>query len=255
MITRYGICPDCGTHIPEHRHDDTWVLCECGWMGSKNTQEQNYQQQKTAIGRILAAGLLMILTFVHTAKWGQESLKVIPLQVHNLLSTASPEHYHEFAKINLKRNFLPDAERFATKWAERTDTPEAWQELALLRKQMDLPFPAIVAFENYIARGGEEPLPLFHYAQLLESTESPDKAEHVYRQIVSMNKDTYPRTVVEELVRLLVSKNKLKEATVVLNQLSKPNMELPSHLVRQKEWIKQLMQENSKVRTSAALAK
>lgn len=255
MITRYGICPDCGSHIPEHRHDDTWVLCECGWMGSKNTETQNYQQQKTAIVRILSVGLLMMATFVYTAKWGKESLRALPLQVQVKLNMASPEDHYEFAKINLKRNYLAEGERFTTKWAEKVDTLEAWKELALLRKQMELPLPAIVAFENYIARGGEEPLPLFHYAQLLESTESPDKAEHIYRQIVNMDKDTYPRTVVEELIRLLVSKNKLSEATVVLNQLSKPNMELPSHLVRQKEWIKQLRQEQNKVRASAALSK
>lgn len=255
MITRYGICPDCGTHIPEHRHDDTWVLCECGWMGSKNTQTQNYQQHKAAIVRILTVGVFFMLAFVHTAKWGHESLNVVPLHAKVLTNTATAENLYELSQINLKRNFTEQAERYATQWAEKVDTQGAWQELALLRKKMNLPLPAIVAFENYLSRGGEEPLPLFHYAQLLESTDSPEKAEHIYRQIVGMNKETYPRTVVEELIRLLVSKNRLKEANVVLSQLSKPNMELPSHLVRQKEWIKQLMQEQSKVRASAALVK
>lgn len=255
MITRYGICPDCGTHIPEHRHDDTWVLCECGWMGSKNTRPQEAQQQKSAILRILLLSVFVMSGFLHTSKWGNESLKVIPLQTKVLLNIASPDAIHEFAQICIKRNLLEEGEHYTAVWAEKTNDQDAWKDLALLRKKMDLPLPAIAAFENYTKLGGTDPLPLFHYAQLLESSDSAEKAERVYRHIVGMQKDTYPRTVVEELIRLLVSKNRLQEATVVLNQLSKPNMELPSHLVRQKEWIKQLLADQKKVSISASLSR
>lgn len=255
MITRYGICPDCGTHIPEHRHDDTWVLCECGWMGSKNTRPQENQQQKSAILRIMLLSVFVMAGFIHTSKWGNESLKVMPLQVKVLLNIETPEQRHEFANICIKRNLLEEGEYHTKQWAEKVDTQDAWKELALLRKKMNLPLPSMVAFERYTELGGNEPLALFHYAQLLESTDNIDKAERVYRQIVAMQKETYPRTVVEELIRLLVSKNRLQEATVVLNQLSKPNMELPSHLVRQKEWIKQLLSDQKKVSASASLTR
>lgn len=253
MMTRYGICPDCGSHIPEHRHDETWVLCECGWMGSHNTSKQESQLQKAAATRIILTGLLLLMTFLHTAKWGQESLRVIPLQAQTLLEVASPEVMHKYALTCLKRSMHTDAEHYMSKWAEKVNTPEAWKELAFLRKQMKLPHPAIVAFENYTKLEGREPLALFHYAQTLEEVEKVDKAESIYRYIVRMDKEVYQRTVVEELVRLLVAKNKLQEANIVLHQLSKPNMELPSHLVRQKEWIKQLLTEQNKTSSSASL--
>lgn len=253
MLHRYGICPDCGSHIPEHRRDESWVLCECGWMGSNNASKQESELQKATISRMVVTGVFLMLAFLHTSKWGHDSISAIPLQAQVLTGVANTNTVHKYAQLLLKKNMIENGEYYMTRYAETANTKEAYQELALLRTKMNLAQPAVVAFEKYVKLKGRDPLALFHYAQMLEATDKTEKAERVYKYIVGVNKDTYQRTVVEELVRLLVSKNKLKEADTVLAQLSKPNMELPSHLIRQKEWIKQLMQEQSSISSSASL--
>lgn len=243
MMTRYGICPACGSHISEDRHEDGWVLCECGWLGSKNEEKFEKDTQKKAITWILSVSTFVLLGFIHSTKWGNDSINVIPYQVQILTQTASPETRLAFAELSIKHRHYTQGESNLSKWAESTNTPEAWEKLAILRTKMKSYPSAVLAFEKYQQSEGTNPLTLFQYAQVLEELGQPEMAEQIYIGIVGLDKDTYQRTVVEELVRLLVNQQRLKEAKTILSQLSKPNTELPSHLIRQKEWIDQLLED------------
>lgn len=245
MMTRYGICPVCGSHISEDRHEDGWVLCECGWLGSKNEEKFEKDTQRKSITWILSVSVFILVGFIHSTKWGNDSLSVIPMQAKVLLNIANPETKLAFAELAVKHRHFEQGEYHLSQWAEKANTPEAWEKLALLRTQMKDYNKAVLAFDKYYETEGNNPLTMFHYAQVLEELERPDLAEKIYVHIVGLDKDTYQRTVVEELVRLLVNQQRLKEAKSVLAQLSKPNMDLPSHLIRQKEWIDQLMEEQT----------
>jgi tetratricopeptide (TPR) repeat protein len=251
MMTRYGICPVCGSHISEERHDNGWVLCECGWLGSKNAEKYESDTQRTAMTWIFSVSIFILIGFVHSAKWGNDSISVIPYQVKNLIGVADQNTTLAFAELSIQHKQITKGESLMSKWAEKENTADAWEKLALLRSQMKEYNSAVLAFDKYYEAQGTNPLTMFHYAQVLEELDRPDLAKKIYVHIVGLDKDTYQRTVVEELVRLLVNQQKLKEAQSVLAQLSKPNMELPSHLVRQKEWIEQLLNDKSSTKQAS----
>lgn len=245
MMSRYGICPVCGSDISEQHHEESWVLCGCGWMGSKNTEVYEKETQKKSIKWILSVSVLILTGFIHTTKWGNDSLVAIPLQAQAITGTASQATLLAYSDLCVKHRLVEDGEHYLSKWAERENTAAGWEKLAILRTQMKSYPEAVLAFDKYYEAEGNNPLTMFHYAQVLEELDRPDLAEQIYLHIVGLDTETYQRTVVEELVRLLVNQQKLKEAKSILVQLSKPNMELPSHLVRQKEWIDQLLKEDS----------
>lgn len=249
MMTRYGICPVCGSHIPEHRHEDTWVLCECGWLGSKNEEIYEKGTQKKAITWIVSISLFILGGFVHTTRWGNDFISVIPYQAQVYTGTASDQVRFEFAELSIKHRLYEQGESHLTTWAESVNTPESWEKVAVLRTQMKNYNSAVLAFDKYYELQGNNPLTMFQYAQVLEKLSRPDLAEKIYLHIVGLDTETYQRTVVEELVRLLVNQQRLKEAQSILAQLSKPNMDLPSHLIRQKEFIEQLLEDQNKPKT------
>lgn len=243
MMTRYGICPVCGSHISEHRHDSNWVLCECGWFGSNNAQKFERETQKKSITWILSVSIFIVFGFFHSTKWGNDSLSVVPLQVKSLFSIANSNDLLAYAEMAIQHKHYDKGEAIMSKWAERENTPEAWEKLALLRAQMHEYHAAVLAFDKYYHTQGNNPLTLFHYAKVLQELEREDLAEKIYIHIVGLDPDTYQRTVVEELVRLLINQQRFEDAQSILAQLSKPNMELPSHLIRQKEFVEQLIQD------------
>ena len=82
--------------------------------------------------------------------------------------------------------------------------------------------------------------------------EEPVVEEPVIEQVVEkpvVEKTVFEKTVVEELVRLLINQQRFKDAQNILTQLSKPNMELPSHLIRQKEFVEQLLNDKKLEKT------
>lgn len=241
MMTRYGICPVCGSHIPEDRHDNGWVLCECGWLGSTNTEKYERETQKRSILWIMSVSIFILVGFMHSTRWGNDSINIAPYQVQNLLSIADQNTLITYSDYAFKHRQYELSESLMSKWAEKENTPEAWEKLALLRAQMKNYTEAVYAFDKYYQTEGNNPLTMFHYAKVLQELERDDLAEKIYVHIVGLDPDTYQRTVVEELVRLLINQQRFKDAQNILTQLSKPNMDLPSHLIRQKEFVEQLL--------------
>lgn len=244
MINNYGICPVCGSHISEERHDNGWILCECGWLGSKNEEVYESDTQKMSIKWIVSVSFVILLGFVHTARWGDDSITVVPYQVSNLFGLSSSSSTLAFAELSIKHRLFEKGEGLMTRWAERENTPEAWEKVAILRTQMKEYNSAVLAFDKYYELEGTNPLTMFHYAKVLQELEREDLAEKIYIHIVGLDPESYQRTVVEELVRLLINQQRFNDAKNILTQLSKPNMELPSHLIRQKEFVDQLLKDN-----------
>lgn len=253
MMTRYGICPVCGSHIAEHRHDSNWVLCECGWFGSNQTQKFERETQKRAITYMLSISIFIVLGFFHSTQWGNDSFSVLPLQAKSVLSIADSASLLAYAEMSIEHRHYEKGEALLSKWAEKENSAEAWEKLALLRSQMKEYHAAVLAFDKYHQAEGNNPLTLFQYAKVLQELEREDLAEKIYIHIVGLDPETYQRTVVEELVRLLINQQRFEDAQSILAQLSKPNMELPSHLIRQKEFVEQLLQDKTKTVKSAAL--
>ncbi len=240
-MTRYGICPVCGSHISEDRHENGWVLCECGWLGSHNTEKYESDTQKKSVLWIMSVSVIILVGFMHSTRWGNDALTVIPYQVKNILAIADQPTTLVYSEIAFKHRHYELSEKLVSKWAEKENTPEAWEKLAVLRTQMKSYNSAVIAFERYYQLEGKNPLTMFQYAKVLQELDRNDLAEQIYVHIVGLDPETYQRTVVEELVRLLINQQRFKDAQNILTQLSKPNMELPSHLIRQKEFVEQLL--------------
>ena len=254
MIVYHSICPSCGSNIPDHRHDTHWVICECGWMHSEKAQKYENETQKKTITSIIILSFILFTGFVHSTRWGNDAIRIIPLQTRVLLDIASHESIHQYAQLSLKHLMHEEGEHYLSRWAEDENTPEAWEEIALLRARMKSHIKAIAAFDKYYELGGKNPLTLFHYAQTLEEIERSDLAENIYVYIVKSDKTKYQVTVVQELVELLVDQRRFVDALSILNQLSRPGMELPSHLIYQKEWISRLIQKQKRSKKAKGLS-
>lgn len=241
MMNRYGICPVCGSHIAEDRHDNGWVLCECGWLGSKNAEKFERDTQKKSVAWIMSVSFIILTGFMHSARWGNDALTIVPYQVKSLLSIAGQDSLLAYSDMAFEHRHYELSEKLLSKWAEKENTPEAWEKLAILRTQMKEYNSAVLAFDKYYQTEGNNPLTMFHYAKVLQELDRDDLAEKIYVHIVGLDPESYQRTVVEELVRLLINQQRFEDAQNILTQLSKPNMELPSHLIRQKEFVEQLL--------------
>ncbi len=250
MMTRYGLCPVCGSHISEERHENGWVLCECGWLGSANEGKYERESQARSIRWIMSVSVFILLGFMHTTRWANDSLAIVPYQVKSITQLASPNDLLTYSEMAIEHHHYDKGEALMTKWAEKQNSAEAWEKLALLRSQMKDYNGAVTAFDKYYKTEGNNPLTMFHYAKVLQELDRDDLAEQIYVHIVGLDTETYQRTVVEELVRLLINQQRFKDAQKILAQLSKPNTELPSHLIRQKEFVEQLLNDKKLSKSS-----
>lgn len=240
------ICPDCNDLIPADRMDEEMTVCTCGYTRSKAEAQSEAARNKRTSYVIIFLSLVMISSFIHTAKWGQDSVKVTPLEVSRVFGTISPDQALALGDMSIDKNFLNQAEEMYKIYLKAHPNDLAVNEkMGMLLFRQDKFEEAVPYFENYFTNNGEEPNTLFSYGKALTESQDLSAAEEVFLKLIEAKPDTYQITVVQALVDLYITQNKLKEAKKFISELIKPGYEVPDHLREQKDHINELLKKKS----------
>ena len=238
-------CPDCGNLIPAERMDEDMAICICGYSRSSTQENFDRKANKSSSYVIIFLSLFLMASFIHTAKWGQESVKVTPLEVSRMFGTISPDQALSLGDMSLEKNFLVQAEEMYGIYLEQNpDDVEANHKMGMLlfrQKKFEESAPYL---EKYFLGGGEEQISLFSYGKALTETQELGVAEDVFLKLIKAKPETYQITVVQALIDLYIAQGKLTEAKKFISTLIKPGYEIPDHLREQKDFVKELMKKS-----------
>ncbi len=239
------ICPDCGDLIPAERMDEEMVVCTCGYTRSASQAKMNASKNKTSSYVIIGLSLFMMSGFIHTAKWGTESVKVTPLEVSRVLGTISPDQALALGDMSLEKNFLQQAEdMYGVFLKKNPEDIDANQKMGMLLFRQKKFSESLSFLEKYFLNGGEDQVVLFSYGKALTETQELGEAEDVFLKLIKAKPEMYQITVVQALIDLYVAQERLVDAKKFISSLIKPGFEVPDHLREQKEFVKGLMKKS-----------
>lgn len=239
------ICPDCGDLIPAERMDEEMVVCTCGYTKSMSQSKFESKRNKKSSYVIIGLSLFLMASFIHTAKWGKESVKVTPLEVSRVFGTISSDQALALGDMSLEKNFLSQAEEMYGIFLQKNpDDIEANQKMGMLLFRQKKFTEASVYLEKYFLGGGDEQITLFSYGKSLTETQDLGNAEDVFLKLIKAKPEMYQITVVQALVDLYIAQDKLVEAKQFISSLIKPGYEIPDHLREQKDFIKELIKKS-----------
>lgn len=239
------ICPDCGDLIPAERMDEEMIVCTCGYTQSASQSRFETKRNKSSSYVIIFLSLFLMASFIHTAKWGKEAVKVTPLEVSRIFGTISAEQALTLGDMSLDKNFLAQAEQMYDIYLEKNpDDVEANHKMGMLLFRQKKFEKSAVYLEKYFLGGGEEKISLFSYGKALTETQELGDAEDVFLKLIDAKPETYQITVVQALIDLYIAQGKLTEAKKFISTLIKPGYEIPDHLREQKDFVKELMKKS-----------
>ncbi|MGH1467433.1 MAG: tetratricopeptide repeat protein [Bdellovibrionales bacterium] len=239
------ICPDCGDLIPAERMDEEMVVCTCGYTKSMSQSRFESKRNKTSSYVIIFLSLFLMASFIHTAKWGKESVQVTPLEVSRALGTISPDQALTLGDMSLEKNFLLQAEEMYDIFLQKNpEDVDANQKMGMLLFRQKKFVEAAVYLEKYFLGGGDEQITLFSYGKALTETQDLGNAEDVFLKLIKAKPEMYQITVVQALVDLYIAQDKLVEAKQFISSLIKPGYQIPDHLREQKDFIKELIKKS-----------
>ncbi len=249
IMLQQEICPDCENLIPVDRMDEDIVICPCGFTKSKAQMKFDKRNNKITSYTIILVALFILGAFIHTAKWGTDSIKVAPLQISELVDGLSPKQTIELADFSFDHKYFEKSEKLYQQFLDQNPDHERVLEIneklgMLLFRQKKFA-QAVEPLENYFLSNGENPQTLFSYGKSLTETQDLGDAEEVFLRLIKTKPEVYQVTVVQALLDLYVAQNKLTEAKQFISKLIKPGYVVPTHLQEQKELINELISKKS----------
>jgi len=243
------ICPDCENLIPLERMDEDIIVCSCGYTRSSTQAKFNEKNNKIASYTIILVAIFLLGAFIHTAKWGSDSIEVAPLQISALVGGLSPKQMVKFGDVSFDHKYYDNAEELYSTFLEKNPdherTLEVSEKLGMLLFRQRKFAQAVAPLETYFLNGGENTQTLFSYGKSLTETQDLGDAEEVFLGLIKTKPEVYQVTVVQALLDLYVAQDKLSEAKQFIGKLIKPGYVIPTHLQEQKELINNLISKNS----------
>ena len=239
------ICPDCGTLIPAERTDEEMMVCTCGYTHSKSQVEFEKKRNKASSYVIVFLSLFLMASFIHTAKWGKDSVKVTPLELSRLFGTISAEQALALGDMSMDKSFFDQAKNMYSIYVSANpEDLEGRKKLGMLLFRQKNFTEAAEQLEPYFLNGGDDEIVLFSYGKSLTETQDLGPAEEVFLKLIGAKPEMYQITVVQALIDLYIEQGKLVEAKTFLSSLIKPGYEVPTHLREQKAHIKDLLKKS-----------
>ena len=239
------ICPDCDTLIPAERTDEEMIVCTCGYTRSQSQEVFEKSRNKSSSYVIVALSLFLMASFIHTAKWGKDSVKVTPLEISRIFGTISADQALALGDMSMDKKFFDQAENMYSIYVdENPEELEGLQKLGMLLFRQKKFEESAKHLEGYFLGGGEDQITLFSYGKSLTETQDLGNAEEVFLKLIEAKPEMYQITVVQALVDLYIEQGKLREAKTFISSLIKPGYEVPTHLREQREHVTSLMKKS-----------
>jgi len=239
------ICPDCDTLIPAERTDEEMVVCTCGYTRSQSQDVFEKSRNKSSSYVIVALSLFLMASFIHTAKWGKDSVKVTPLEISRIFGTISADQALALGDMSMDKKFFDQAENMYSIYVdENPEDLEGLQKLGMLLFRQKRFEESATHLEGYFLGGGDDQITLFSYGKSLTETQDLGNAEEVFLKLIEAKPEMYQITVVQALVDLYIEQGKLREAKTFISSLIKPGYEVPTHLREQREHVTSLMKKS-----------
>lgn len=239
------ICPDCGTLIPAERMDEEMVVCTCGYTRSQSQVAFEKSRNKASSYVIVFLSLFLMASFIHTAKWGKDSVKVTPLEISRIFGTISADQAIALGDMSMDKKFFDQAEEMYSIFVyDNPEDIEGRKKLGMLLFRQKKFKESAEHLEKYFLGGGEDQITLFSYGKSLTETQDLGHAEDVFLKLISAKPEMYQITVVQALIDLYIEQGKLVEAKSFISSLIKPGYQIPTHLREQKEHVISLMKKS-----------
>ena len=168
----------------------------------------------------IALSTLLVLAFIHTIKWDEFFIEVIPLQIKSLIGGLSAEDADRFASIcKIRKNLDCVETMISSKFNSNPQNIEALAELGkvqFLRKEYR---ESANTFAIYFKQGGLSVDASYDYARVLGEVGLVEQSAQYYDRVLASKPDAMQVTVTQSYVRMLVSHGKNDQAKAIIESI------------------------------------
>lgn len=213
-----AICPRCKLDISRERCALRPVICDhCGFTSTKEQVKVQNQVESKFIKAAVGISLLIAVSFVQVATWDSHFLKVIPLQVKQLIGSMSVQDHEDMASICFERKKYDCVEKMYGKTAAVSlENRARYADFLVKRDKIRL---AAEQYQNYFSQGGVDLQVTYNYAKTLSQLGEFEEASNLFKQVIDAKPDTVQITVLQHYVRSLIHANQLDKAKSIIEDV------------------------------------
>jgi tetratricopeptide (TPR) repeat protein len=177
--------------------------------------------EKQKVIALIATAVVLFLTYVHFAKWGEHALSIPVMRLQQVTGILSAPGYEKLAAACIRVNKWSCAENALLKSFEKSKDPAALNRLAILHMQLGQPKKALVHFESYFKAGGDDGKTMLAYAKLLELDKKYRDALKYYNSSIASRPDVLPVEATGGIVRILIKEGRYRDAYAQITSFHK----------------------------------
>ena len=238
-------CKRCDREIEASRLQSDIAICNnCGYYEVPKTTRKKILKTQF-IGSSVVVFVLFIYIF-QVSKWDDHAFSVIPLQLKEMVGSASDGEIIELSKICKLRGNTSCMEKVSGKWSERQ--PENLEAISSYAYALGLNKSnnkSALQYKKYFDLGGLKLTVIYEYAKILGRIGSIDESIRHFELVINAKPETIQITVVKNYVKLLIKNGRLKKAKSVIVNIQRMGMNAKSFMDKELKTINSMIMANN----------
>ena len=244
----YGTCPKCKTEISEDRLLYKPVICNhCGYMDSKTNEVSQKKANRSSILIMLGISVITAGSFLHSVRWGNHSLEVIPHKAMIAVGMADENNYNRLQEICVDRKMIDCVQSsLEEQLSLDPNNIEVLKKLGKLHYQRQNFDQAYETLNSYFDNKGDDLMTAYYFAKTLSKQGETDKAAEYFEFILASKPDVLQVTVTETYMDMLIESNRYDDAKKLAKSVEDRTIKIPGSLLARFDKVKEAINPTSK---------
>lgn len=204
MTSFQGLCPQCGSEIPNERLITGSAICQCGWHDMSANAKATRRNENKTITFLVAVTIGLSLGYWHLLNWGSYAVSIPFVKLQQITGTLSKQGLEDLAQACIKLNKWSCAQdAYLAIYRNHRDV-EGLAKLAHFQVRIEAKESAMSTYASYFQTGGKNGEAALEYAELLEKSGRDETALTYYEKSIELRSETLPVQATAGIVRILV---------------------------------------------------
>ncbi len=229
----YGTCPKCKSEISEDRLLYKPVICNhCGHMDSNAEELSTKKRNRSSILIMLGISVITAGSFLHSVRWGNHSLEVIPHKAMISVGMGDESNYNRLQEICLERKMIDCVQSsLEEQLSANPNNLEVLKKLGKLHYQLENYEQAHETLSAYFTNQGEDLMTAYYFAKVLSKQGNTDAAVDYFESILASKPDVLQVTVTEAYMDMLIEANRFDDAKKLAKSVEDRTVKIPGSLL------------------------
>ena len=196
---------------------------------------------------MLGISVITASTFLHSVRWGEHSVSVIPHKAMIAVGMADENNYNRLQEICVDRKMIDCVQSsLEDQLSADPNNLEVLKKLGKLHYQLENFEQAHETLSSYFANQGEDLMTAYYFAKILSKQGETDAAVEYFESILASKPDVLQVTVTEAYMDMLIEANRFDAAKTLAKSVEDRTIKIPGSLLARFDKVEQALNPTSK---------